>query len=275
MFLNSMKMQITGMMEKRAVKITFFLLFVFVIVNFFVNMMNYYEVQYVSQMYDPIKVLTLSTWSISGYFMMQFYPILVVIPTASEYFVDKETGVKIYIESKIGRKNYWYSKGVTVFLITFIIFTVPFLIELLLEGVCFSLDASGDPSGFQYIQTIENERGYIFYPLFLKHKFLYAIFMPVLFGLVSGVLALFNFAISTLAFIKYKIFTFIPIYILFYLLLIMERLLGAGYTFNYFHILRLFSSEPQNYFCYMLFLLVLVIVSCIILKIKTLKDDLL
>lgn len=99
--------------------------------------------------------------------------------------------------------------------------------------------------------------------------------MTVLFGLVSGVLALFNFAISTLAFIKYKIFTFIPIYILFYLLLIMERLLGAGYTFNYFHILRLFSSEPQNYLCYMLFLIVLVIVSCIILKIRTLKDDLL
>lgn len=275
MLLNSMKMQITGMMRKKAVKITFCILFAFVIVNYFVNMINYYEVQYVSQMHDPIKVLTLSTWSISGYFMMQFYPILVVIPTASEYFVDKETRVKIYVESKIGRKNYWYSKGIAVFLVTFIIFTLPFFIELLLEGVCFSLEATGDPSGFQYIQTIENERRHIFYPLFLKHKFLYAMLMTVLFGLVSGVLALFNFSISTLAFIKYKIFTFIPIYVLFYLLLIMEQLLGAGYTFNYFHILRLFNSQPKNYFCYMIFLLVLVISSCIILRIKTLKDDLL
>lgn len=275
MLLNSLKMQITGMMRKKAVKITFCILFAFVIVNYFVNMINYYEVQYVSQMHDPIKVLTLSTWSISGYFMMQFYPILVVIPTASEYFVDKETRVKIYVESKIGRKNYWYSKGIAVFLVTFIIFTLPFFIELLLEGVCFSLEATGDPSGFQYIQTIENERRHIFYPLFLKHKFLYAMLMTVLFGLVSGVLALFNFSISTLAFIKYKIFTFIPIYVLFYLLLIMEQLLGAGYTFNYFHILRLFNSQPKNYFCYMIFLLVLVISSCIILRIKTLKDDLL
>lgn len=275
MFLNSIKMQVTGMLEKRAVKITFYLLFAFVIVNFWVNMMNYYEVQYVSQMYDPIKVLTLSTWSISGYFMMQFYPILVVIPTACEYFVDKETRVKIYIESKIGKKNYWYSKGISVFLVTFIIFTVPFFLELLLEVICFSMDAMGDPSGFQYIQTIENENGYLLCQLFLKNKLLYAILMSVLFGIVSGVLALFNFAISTFAFIKYKIFTFIPIYILLYLLLIMERLLGVDYTFNYFYILRLFSSEPKNYIIYGIFIVVLVIASSIILKFKTLKDDLL
>ena len=58
--------------------------------------------QYVSQMYDPMKTLTLSDWSAPGFFMMFFYPILVVLPTATSYLKDKESGVKIYVQSKTG-----------------------------------------------------------------------------------------------------------------------------------------------------------------------------
>ncbi len=274
MVINSLRMQLAEMVRKKSVVITFFVLFAFVLANFFVNMFEYKEITYISQMFDPIKVLTLSEWSVSGYFMMEYYPILVVIPTACAYFTDKNTRVKIFIESKTGKESYWFAKAISVFITTFLVFTIPFLLEIVLEVICFSMNAMGDPSGFQFIKSIESENQYLLYELWVDNRIVYAIIMTILFGVVSGILALFNFAISTLPFFNYKIFTFFPIYVLFYFVSIFESLIDTDYTLNYFYILRMFNTEPKNNMVYFMFLFVLVVISFIIIKFKSIKDDL-
>ena len=262
------------MIRKKSVVVTFFILFSFVMVNFFINMTNFSEIKYISQMYDPIKVLTLSEWSVSGYFMMEYYPLLVVIPTACAYLTDKNTRVKIYIESRTGKETYWFTKAVSVFLTTFLVFTIPFLTEILLETICFSMESAGDPTGFTFIETIENENQYLFSELWISNKIVYGVMMTLLFGMISGILAVFNFAVSTLPFFKYKIFTFFPIYVMFYLISILENLLKPDYTLNYFHVLRMFNTEVKNYVVYVAFLFVLAAVSFVIIKCKCIKDDL-
>lgn len=274
MIINSLRMQMSEMIRKKSVVITFFILFSFVMVNFFVNMINFSEIKYISQMYDPIKVLTLSEWSVSGYFMMEYYPLLVVVPTACAYLTDKNTRVKIYIESKTGKETYWFTKALSVFITTFFVFTIPFLTEILLEVICFSMESAGDPTGFTFIQTIENENQHLFSELWINNKIVYAVIMTLLFGVVSGILALFNFAISTLPFFKYKIFTFFPIYIMFYAISIFQNILKFDYTLNYFYILRMFNTELKNYVVYLVFLFVLATVSFVIIKYKSIKDDL-
>ena len=132
MFLNSIKMLLLEMLRKKTVVFTFFLVLAFVMANFYHNMFNNNEIQYISQMYDPIKMLTLSDWSVSGYFFMEYFPLLVVVPTSCAYLTDRDTKMKIYIESKTGKGYYWYAKLIVVFLTTFLIFTIPFFIEIML-----------------------------------------------------------------------------------------------------------------------------------------------
>ncbi len=274
MFINSVRMQLSGILRKKTVIVTFFVVLAFVMINFYTNMINNRDIQYISQMHDPIKLLTLSDWSVSGYFLMQFFPILVVFPTACTYLTDKETKVKIYIESKTGKEYYWYAKLVVVFITTFLVFTVPFFIEIVLEGICFDLRSAGDPSCFQYIQTIENENRNLLFQLFINHKVLYACVMTFFFGIVSGILAMFNFAIVTFSFFRFKIFTFFPIYVLFYLISFLEKILNLDYTINYFFILRIFNIKEKNYIVYAIFLAVLLIVSFFLVRIKIKRDDL-
>ena len=208
MFIKALKMQMSEMVRKKTVMFSFLVVFIFTIVNFWTNMFDFKEIKYVSQMYDIVKTLTLSEWSISGHFMMEYYPLLVVIPTACAYLTDKETRVKVYIESRVGKKIYWYSKLASVFIVTFLIFTIPFLIELAMGAMCFNIDAMGDPSGFSYIQTVEWDNQYLFWELWAGNRFLYAIVMILLFGTVSGILAMFNFPFPQCRFLNIRFLHF-------------------------------------------------------------------
>lgn len=267
----SIRMQMQEMLRKKTVVCTFFIVLAFVMVNFYMNLKKYAEIQYVSQMPDPFKLLTLSTWSPRGYFLMVYLPILIVLPTACSYITDRDTRVKIYIESRVGSKNYWYGKLISVFLTTFLVFVIPFMLEIILSCICFDCSAVGDPSNFSYLQTIEKENQYLLSNLWLSNRVLYSVLMICLWGAVVGILAVFNFSFTTLPFFKFKVFTFFPIYILFYLI----GGIKLSFTTNYFFIMRLFDRKAKNYLVYGIFLAVLSLFSVILIHIKSRKDDIL
>lgn len=273
MLINSIKMQMSEMLRKKSVVFIYFALLIFVMANFISNMLGYRDVQYISQMFDPIKMLTLSDWSASGYFMMEYYPLLVVIPTSCAFLTERGTGVRVYLQSKTGNISYWYGKLISVFLTTFLVFTIPFLIEIALSAICFNLSSSGDPSNFSYYQTIENESQFFLSKILLSSRFLYAITMTILFGIISGLLAVFNFSLTSLRFFKFKIFTFFPIYILFYLIETIEKFKMPEYTLNYFFILRMFNTKTKNNLLYAMFLMCLLLFSIILIGAKAKKDD--
>ncbi len=273
MIISSIKMQMHEMMRKKTVIFTYCILLFFVLINFFMNVYNNNNIQYISQMYDPMKVLTLSNWSVSGFFMMYFYPILVVLPTATCYLIDYDSKVKIYIQSKTGSFNYWYGKLISVFLTTFFIFTIPFILEILLSYICFSSKSIGDPSGFSYLQTIENENQYFLSQIWLNNKIIYTALLTLLFGVVSGIFATFNFAITSLSIFKYKIFTFFPIYVLFYSISIIELFINIKYTLSYMLILNMFEVSEKNYLIYTFFLICMLLVSIVLIGIKAKRDD--
>lgn len=275
MLIRSIKMQMSEMLRKRIVIFTYLVVLVFMSVNFLNNMINNKEVEYVTQMYDPIKLFTLSDWSVIGHFFMEYFPLLVVLPTACAWLTDRDTRVKVYIQSRVGNTCYWYGKMICVFFTTFLIFTVPFFIEIILSCLCFSLKSAGDPSNFSYLQTIEGESRYFLSQIWLNHRILYAIIMILFFGIVSGILSVFNFSITTIPVFKYKIFTFFPIYILFYLISLAAAITGVGYTVYYAFILRVFNISPKNWMVYGLFLLCLACVSVFMINFKTKRDDIL
>lgn len=96
MVVKVLKMQISSMLRKKETVLTFFIVMAFMFVNFYYNMYLNYKVGNISQMQDFVKMLTLSDWTISGYFFTDFLPLLVVIPTACSYIADRDTRIKLY-----------------------------------------------------------------------------------------------------------------------------------------------------------------------------------
>ena len=251
--IKSVRMQMSGMFKKKEVVLIFFVLMIFISINFFNNIMFNKDIKYITEMPDLVKKLIISDWSSFGYYMMQYYPLLVVIPTACAYLSDRDTRIQTYIQARMSSRNYWYGKMITVFLTTLVLFSLPFLIEILVSSISFSIESSGDPSGF--------------------NKIIYAIINALIFGMVSGILALFNFSVTTLPGMKYKIFAFFPIYLLFYLISILNTVIKPAYTTSYAAILKMFNSGQKNYPLYCIFLIILIFLSVIFIEIKIRRDE--
>lgn len=245
-------------------------------INFLINLDGNREILYISEMYSFEKMLTLSDWSAVGYFMMEYYPLLVVIPTACTYIIDKNSGVNTYIKARVGKRNYWYGKMISVFILTLFIFTVPYFMEIILNVICFSMGSNGDPSGLAFWQTIGTEDRYFLSDILLQNRVIYAVIMTLLFGAVSAILATFNFAVTTLSVFKIKIFTYFPVYILLFAMLILQKIVNLHFAVDYRFILRMFETTTvKNYMAYLLFLTALLIISVGLIEWKIRKEELL
>ena len=275
MLKNSIKMQMLELIRRKTSVFVYIILLFSVIINFFFNMMEFREIQYVSQMFDFSKVLTLSTWSPVSYYLMEYLPILIVIPTACSCLNDRHTRIHVYIISKSGKRSYWYGKLIAVFGITFLIFTIPFVLEVGLSCLCFDLNSMGDPSGFGFHQTIESDGQYFLSNLYFSNRVIYSIVCIVMFGIVAGCLAMWNVAVTSIPIFKYKIFTFFPIYILLFAITFVEKILQSTFTMNYFLILRMFESVKVNYLGVVVFLLGISAMTFLLIEYRIRKEEIL
>lgn len=275
MLLRSIQTQCSILFNRKSVMFTYFVLQCAVIVNFFMNIRENVRMQYVTEMYNPIKVLTLSDWSITSYYILSFLPILIAIPTALSYLPDRDSRIRVYMEGRCGSADYWYGKVIAVFLVTLFVFTVPFLTELIMCGICYSPVSNNDPSNVSYVAMIGDEGGFFLTEFFFKNQYAYAVLCILLFGIVMGILGVFNFAVSTLPFMKFRIFAFFPVYVLLYGIDIVTKAVEPEYTTYYLFILRMFDFQQKNYMVYLCFLILLLGVSLFIVWRNTRKDNLL
>ena len=124
--------------------------------------------------------------------------------------------------------------------------------------------------------TIEAESQYFLSNVLLSDRILYAVIMILLFGVISAVLATFNFAVTTLPIFKIKILTYFPIYILFFAISILPHVINLNFTVDYYYILRMFETTTvKNYGVYSVFMIVLLAVSVVLIEWKIKKEELL
>lgn len=274
MMIKSIKMQLAYMLRSKSAVVIFFILMVAVGENFYTNINRNYKTIYVTQMFDLVKMLTLSEWTKVGYFFMHYYPILVVIPTAFVYLSDKRSGMDIYMIGKVGKKNYLFGKMISVFLITFIVFTIPFITELVLSMICFDVRSVGDPSNFEYFQTIVDDGNYFLSSIYLHNRILYAVILILLFGIISAILAVFNFAINVLFDFRYRIATIWSAYVLLYLIKTISKFIKPNFTLYYVDILKFFDDHAKrNYLAYTIITTMVLFISIAIIRFKTSKRD--
>ena len=142
--------QTVFMLKKKESVCVFYILFFIIIINFISNVI-YFQGRDIVEMYHPMKLLLLSynrTYlnATNTLLLIQLYPLLVVCPAGFSLVGEYQLGTNIFLVSRLGNFTYQVSKYLSAFLTTMIVFTVPFLLEIILNCLSFPLSATGDLS---------------------------------------------------------------------------------------------------------------------------------
>lgn len=155
------------------------------------------------------------------------FPFLVIFPYSMSYFEESRQGVLYYVQTRSGRKNYYWSQLLTCFIGGMIIILIPFLLNILLNGIIFP------DNGNDYISTwdryTENwdsdimgsnitrkvlHKGFLLPGIFISHPQIYNALFALLAGVTSGIMSMLAYSFS-LIIRKNRLFIFLPMYIFF------------------------------------------------------------
>lgn len=227
------------MKNKQAVCV-FYVLFFMVIINFIDNVLTF-QGRDIVQMYQPMKLLLLSYNrtdhnATNTLLLIQLYPLLVVCPAGFSLAREYQRGTRVYTVSRLGNSTYLASKYLAAFLATMIVFTVPFLLEIVLNCVSFPLSAIGDLS-----HRSPYEKAYVNSP------YLYAIIGTLFWGMISGLLGIFTVALSSLIKVKYNVFLFLPVFVALNLLTTLaDRFPKEAPSIRWYDYVLLFNDEHKS-----------------------------
>lgn len=268
------KLQTGEMLCKKATVALYIALLCLVLYNFLTNVFTYKETDVVG-MIHPMKLLLLSRDSRFSFFLLMCWPLLVVLPAGFGYLSDKQAGEIPLLQARVGWKTYLTGKCTAAFIATFLVFTLPFLIEIGLNCLAFPLQAIGDIWNHSTISEyyVFMVRSYLFHQIYLLSPYLYAVLCTLLFGLMSGILAVFTVAVSTFSFMKYKILAFIPGYVLLSLVGLLRQLIPSiQVDTHYYYYLSLFSVGDKSTAGYLIIACAMLALSVCIVAAKSRKD---
>lgn len=223
MFFRTTWTNIKFLLNKKSVRFTFLVLFLVMLLNFISNVLDFRGYDVIS-MYHPMKILSLSYnrtvyKADTALLIVQLLPIMVACPAGLAMAADKGTGAETMLIARLGRKMYITSKIIAIVIVTAIVFTVPFLMEIVLNCLSFPLAATADLTNMdayseEYLRATAN---YIFPALYNAAPYLYAVLGTLCFGLFAGLLAGFTASVSLLVRVKFKVFLLLPVFILLYI----------------------------------------------------------
>lgn len=264
--------QMKAICSRKAPIVMFLFLYAYVLLNYLTNVFRFSGTD-VTDMYMSMYLLVLSEENVSfHFFFMQYFPLLLVIPASFSFLQDKSSRALNYLAARMGRRRYYVSKGIAVFLISFAVFTLPFLLEILLNCIAFPLDAVGHVSNINNYEKMESFERMFLVKLFCYSPYLYAVLFTFIFGIVTGVLSVFALGISMLK-MRFKVFVFLPCYLLLYASYFGNRIPGLnGTDTNYFIYFSIFDDAPKNGVGYFLVVLLVALVPAVIIHEKGKRD---
>lgn len=258
--------QTVFMLKKKESVCVFYILFFIVIINFISNVI-YFQGRDIVEMYHPMKLLLLSynrTYlnATNTLLLIQLYPLLVVCPAGFSLVGEYQLGTNIFLVSRLGNFTYQVSKYLSAFLTTMIVFTVPFLLEIILNCLSFPLSATGDLSNISIYDSAYrmSVNHYFMKNLFLFSPYLYAVIGTLFWGIVSGLLGVFTVSISSLIRVKYKIFLFLPVFAALNLSTILANdLPREALSIKWYDYVLFFNDELKSIRLLLIVLLVLIL----------------
>ncbi len=223
--IQSTRMQIKVLFQRKGVYITSLIILLLVIQNFLDNVFSL-AYQDVIHMCAPYKLLMLSDMG-KNFLLFLLYPFLIVLPAAFSYMDDTNNRETNFICSRVGVKNYYLGKLAAVFVVTFVAVIIPLLMDYFLNVVSFPLGATGDKYNIDYYQPVSRERigNYFLVGIYVKAPYFHAFISTLFFGVCSGIFGCFAAAVSFLR-VRYKVFLFLPFFILYNISLRLGNMFG-------------------------------------------------
>lgn len=248
MYLKAVRAQIKFLMGQKQFAIVFLALLALMLLNFTQNVLDFRGYDVIS-MYHPMKLLTLSYnkavyESENALLLVQLVPLLVCLPAALSLAQERQTGQAVLIAARLGGKIYLWSKAVAVFVVTMAAFSLPFLLEILLNCISFPLAATGDffNASAYARQRLVVEAFYQMAWLYRLSPYLYAVAGTLIFGCFAGLLAAATVTLSALVRMRFQVLLMLPAF----LLLQITAFLGENGSTSWFRFLMIFNGESRN-----------------------------
>lgn len=240
------------LLRQREAVAAFLFLIWFIIGNYLGNVRTFRGMD-ITQMYYPLKLMTLS-YNRTNYnadmttLFIMLYPILVTLPAGFSYVKEQQTKEEVYLITRLGKKNYMRSRLWAAFFTTAIIFSAPFLMEVILYAVSFPMNAKNDlfHLGFYEPEYADMVHRYLGSALYIYSPVLYTVVMILFFGVLSGLLGMLPVAVSQAVPVKFRVFLFLPNYLLLNATSYLQSMRGGGVTCNWYDYMLLFQDEPKN-----------------------------
>ena len=147
------------------------------------------------------------------------FPFLVTLTFSFTFYEEKKSGVLNYALMRTREKYYYIGKALVAFLGNFIVVTVPYLCNILLNALVFPENGvtfyGAEKEPLYYMNLLENSH-MPFLLFYLKHTVGYLILYSIFLGMFAGLLGCFSYA-AGLFVRRNRVLIFIPMYVLFYL----------------------------------------------------------
>ncbi len=273
MLFESIRSQMNIIFRRKTAMITFYIMIIFVICNYISNVLTYngYDIL---EMYEPVKLLLLSDENVNspfGFYFMQIYPFIVVLPAGFSLSVDKQSNTMLFLCSRVGNRNYFIGKIIAAFFAALIIFFIPLSLEVILNYFSFPKEAMGNlyNLGVYSQNYIDIVKSYPFSQIYVTHPYIYVIGWSILFGVAAGMLNVITIAVSTFR-IPYKVLLFLPVYF------ILNAMYWIGDYFgrpiSHFFFLRMFVPNQPGYLIFYGVIFILFLLSIVVIIKKGKKD---
>ena len=152
------------------------------------------------------------------------YIFILILPFSFSYLTDVKSGISPVIHTRTGIKSYYYTKLASCFIGSFIVFFIPLIISIIINGVLFPLEGTlHDSVKFLYGHTagITGDNvaikaagaGVPFKWLYIHHPQWYNVLYSCIFSSFAGILGAFVYSLSFLI-KKFRILLMLPLFIL-------------------------------------------------------------
>lgn len=219
-YFRAVREQTAHLLLSRGAMATFVLLLALVFMSFAENVNEFRGYDRVA-MFHPMKMLLLSynrTFYNATYatMLIQLVPLVVCLPSGLSLVTEQHNGETVLAVSRLGSRTYIWSKLTAAFITNFVVFTVPFLIEIVLNCLSFPLGAIGDFSNLSTysLELKDMTAAYALSGLYAVSPYLYAVVCTLGLGVFAGLLAVVTIAISAVIKVKYSVTLLLPAFLL-------------------------------------------------------------
>jgi hypothetical protein len=226
-------------------------------------------------------------------YLCMLFPFLIVLPYGFSYISEVRSGARNYVQTRGTRRVYYYAQFCVCFLSVFLVFFVPLIINIVLNGVFFPVNGNdyitlthlGTSNWGSYITGSSFTKPVLHHGMILKHLVmdypqLYNVIFAGIAGVGAGIMGMFIYAVS-LVIRKHYIYLLIASFLLFQFFIVLNRYSYHGKFSSVYvdlnptdYLANRMIANGKDYIIFGLLMLAELIVSGIIIQIRTKRDEL-